>query len=227
MSELSTTPQKRLEYIDFIRGLAMLTIIFVHMNLYSVLPNWSRYFDSFQIFIFFFISGYLLKKGAVVENYPKWLEKQALRLLLPYFVFALVNNALNAVFYGADTAALIVNFFCANLYLGSIWFLPSLFLCAIVGGYAVRICKNDVLLLLIGVIALIGGVLVSDYIGYFLRIPQGLIGVFFYITGYLARKYEKFLFCLKWLQGLLLVNLRLRISLLATLGIRAPALIQK
>lgn len=190
MSELSAS-KKRLEYVDFIRGLAMLTIIFVHTNLCAILPNWTQYFYSFQIFVFFFISGYLLKKSAVEENYLKWLEKQAWHLLLPYVIFALINNFLNATFYGIERPALIVNFFNANLYFGAIWFLPALFLCCVVAGYIVKICKKDALAVLLAVIVMMCGILVADCIGSFLRIPQALVGVFFYVAGHIFRKYEE------------------------------------
>lgn len=131
--EVEMKQGSRLGYVDFIRGMAMLTVVFVHTRLEAVLPDWTNYFASFHMFLFFFISGFLFHKDRAAD-FEAYGKKQAMRLMLPYIVFSAVNWYLNAE-RGETTESLMGNLVHANLTYGAIWLLPAMFICCMAGGY--------------------------------------------------------------------------------------------
>lgn len=78
---------KRLKYIDFARGLTMLTILWGHVML-SGKTNILVY--SFHIPVFFFLSGTVFKK----EKYPSLfslLKRRFFTLLIPYLIYSVAT----------------------------------------------------------------------------------------------------------------------------------------
>lgn len=89
------TLKNRLEYIDCIRGLMMILVVFFHVETFSLFQftyetEISKFFQLFRMPLFFFISGFVtykaLNKGIDVD-YNKELNKKARILLIPTFVF--------------------------------------------------------------------------------------------------------------------------------------------
>ena len=76
---LDKTINKRLGYIDVIKGLCMLLVLVDHSGIY--LPPML---DYVEVPSFFIISGFLYKN----TSFKDILQKKALRLVLPYFFFA-------------------------------------------------------------------------------------------------------------------------------------------
>lgn len=188
--EVEMKQGSRLGYVDFIRGMAMLTVVFVHTRLEAVLPDWTNYFASFHMFLFFFISGFLFNKDRAAD-FEAYGKKQAMRLMLPYIVFSAVNWYLNAE-RGETTESLMGNLVHANLTYGAIWFLPAMFICCMAGGYILTKSKSDIVSIALSLLCLAGGYGLVFGLGFhFLRIPQGLCGVFFFVAGYLFRKWEQ------------------------------------
>lgn len=77
MVQTSARYKRRIQWIDSARGIAMLCVIFGHMNIGSV---WNKIIFSFHMPIFFLISGYFLKK----EENRTFVKKKAKHLLIPY-----------------------------------------------------------------------------------------------------------------------------------------------
>lgn len=81
--------EKRIEYIDAMRGLAMLFVVIGHVFYYSFrhTDNVLFYISSFEIQIplFFFVSGILMK--APKCNYLSFYKKKAFNLLVPATIF--------------------------------------------------------------------------------------------------------------------------------------------
>jgi len=77
----------REEWIDVLRGLAILMLLVLHRN---TLPGIRTYLNSFLMPLFFAISGYLFHP----ERHPKvlpFIGSRAVRLLLPYVFFSLLS----------------------------------------------------------------------------------------------------------------------------------------
>ena len=86
MSKLTTAP-----WADTVRGFAMVLIIFGHTIGYcDGLRQLSEYLSSFYVPLFFVISGYLFTHNPQ-ENLLSFMKRKALRILVPYYVFALIS----------------------------------------------------------------------------------------------------------------------------------------
>ena len=85
---------KRIEYIDAMRGFNMILIVMLHFITISyggVLGfSWTSFFTTFQLPLFFFISGFLMyKENRIwsVNTTFDYLTNKAKALLIPSFVF--------------------------------------------------------------------------------------------------------------------------------------------
>lgn len=87
---------KRIEYIDALRGLTMILVVFSHIEVFSI-PIEStiigEIFRNFRMPLFFFISGYISYKHADISNLTEWLNKITKKVkiqLLPTILFGLI-----------------------------------------------------------------------------------------------------------------------------------------
>ena len=90
-------PKKRIEYIDALRGMTMILVVFSHVEMTSfglTTPTFiNSLFMSFRMPLFFFISGFIGYKANVEWNGHTWWtmsKKKLLIQLLPTFVFGLI-----------------------------------------------------------------------------------------------------------------------------------------
>ena len=97
MSTNSTQPTKRIEYIDALRGMTMILVVFSHVELTTfeiTTPTFiNSLFMSFRMPLFFFISGFIGYKANIEWNLHTWWtmsKKKLLIQLIPTFVFGLI-----------------------------------------------------------------------------------------------------------------------------------------
>jgi len=132
----------RLEYIDVLRGFAVILVIVGH----CAPPTLDTYIFSFHMPLFFFISGVLFAFKERQDNFLIFLKKKFLRLIVPYFAFEAINLLISFIvsrFYSGVT----VSFPSAILQIltalpafvngysgvaGRLWFFPCLFFAEIV-----------------------------------------------------------------------------------------------
>ena len=82
-----TTPQSaktRIEYIDILKGLAILTVLWSH-TIHTYFGNWNP--GTFGNIAFFFLSGFFFK----VIDIKTFIEKKGLKILLPFIVFYILS----------------------------------------------------------------------------------------------------------------------------------------
>lgn len=127
---------KRIEYWDFLKGLAMLLVVFQHCI--GATPI-GKCLLAFHMPLFFVITGWLNSTASNKNiDWKLWLKKKAYRLLLPYFAFELFNLAMAcilSVFTRESVPVLkeLVNIvLCLNNaryrgFLMRLWFLPCMF----------------------------------------------------------------------------------------------------
>lgn len=80
----------RIEFIDQLRGLAMLMVVFGHLLQFSFgIPDspWEHILEAFDLPLFFFVSGYfcIKKEGVCWKELPGQILKRARAYLLPMF----------------------------------------------------------------------------------------------------------------------------------------------
>ena len=74
---------KRLSWIDFAKGFLILLVIFGHSTKFPLIKS---YFGYFYMPMFFFLSGYTLKR----RDFCSFLKKKSKSILVPYLIFSIL-----------------------------------------------------------------------------------------------------------------------------------------
>jgi acyltransferase len=190
---------KREEWIDNLKGLGIIIIVFGH-SCYSSDSMVIKYIYTFHVPLFFFISGYLFKQKREMSTW-EYIRSRFKRLIIPYVCF----NIIAYLTYGIVSKKMHFNLtgieiFAKNLVIGnyvgsgkqesnliniSTWFLPCLFF---TGFYYYLIDKyikrGNVKLLMICVIS---ALIFLESKFFHIRLPLGMdiafMGLFFYGLG--------------------------------------------
>lgn len=135
---------KRLEYLDYARGLAILLVILGHI--YDSSNHIKIWFCSFHLSLFFIISGILCKYTNVEKrNLKNIIISRFKTLILPYIFFELLailtwmiqnDFTLRALKWNIIDSVLM---YCKA---GATWFLPTLFISEILFICMVKYIKN-------------------------------------------------------------------------------------
>lgn len=121
-------PQKHMrnEYIDLLKSFLIITVVLGHMFVAffpeTYIFRWDfKIIYSFHMFLFIFISGYLVEFVNHTINFM-WIKQRCIRLILPYSIWTLIFYLLHGnrvSFFG----------YFMELIAPSFWFLIILFLC--------------------------------------------------------------------------------------------------
>ncbi len=191
----------RLHFIDIARALAMLSIVLVHSVAYSThCYEIYRFIFAFCVPLFFILSGYTFRVKNN-ESFWQFLKHKFLRIMLPYFVWAIIflipyflfgddplslGSSLLGILYGNGIGdALKQN--------TPLWFLPALFVTEIFYYFIVKYLHRPKTKSIILVASLLIGFVAASLLkGIYL--PWGInsalqIGVFFYI-GFIIKDQE-------------------------------------
>ena len=183
---------ERYSGIDIAKGIGIIMVVWAHAE-----GPFSRYINHFHMPYFFFISGYLFR---LPENSIYYVKNKTRKLLVPFWKW---NYILLIPFWGlyywgkwdfvilakyTIEIALTLN---KVPMLGATWFLPSLFFSNIFFLYIFQLLikyndkLRDVILGIIGLIICVWGVSIT----YPYRISRTMICFFFYVLGYIYKKY--------------------------------------
>lgn len=209
--------KKRLNYIDIARAFAMILIVLGHTVVYSkCLVGLYKLIYSFHVALFFIISGFTFKIRDN-ESFLCFFKKKFLRIMIPYFIWALLFLIPYILFgrtFGGKLSTppkfnliiMLTNILYGNgnMYAlkqnTSLWFLPALFSTEIIYYFIVKFVekyqrKKFIIILPLLIISFLS----ENYMNDIIIFPWGIttvlnIGIFFYI-GYLLNEYnviEKF-----------------------------------
>lgn len=224
--------QQRDHTLDILRGIAILFVVFGHIQ--HLGGETTNYIWSFHLPLFFFISG-MLYRPEKFENFKTFLKAKVIGIIIPYVFFYVISFTywvlIERHMRGADIpiwqymiglpyGTYDVRF---NDFNGSLWFLPALFSVEMIYYWIAKL-KSVIL----NVVALIG-VFVA---GYFFReylhaLPMGIdaamMSVCFYGFGHLVMQkglYEKSKQIKVWIQlSIILVMILLHYTLLPFTGV--------
>ena len=76
--EVNSSPSKRIDYIDLVKGIAIIGVVWSH----TVHPQW--YNVTYINALFFFLSGFFFKE----EPFPKFLNKKFRTIIIPFLFFS-------------------------------------------------------------------------------------------------------------------------------------------
>ena len=202
-----------MRWIDIAKGLCMIAVVLGHLGV----PEWGFVY-SFHLTVFFLLSGYTLREGAITKE---WLKDRFQRLMTPYFItcFAVaIMDAINNLILSQDQT---IKTFTSGLYnsilrvyfasgsnakmgglwmgtqIGAIWFLPAMFFALL----AARFLQNKVrgakwqMLWGIGVAAV--GCASARLLWLPFSIQSAMLAVPFILAGSLLRK-KQILEKIKW-----------------------------
>lgn len=139
--------EKRIEFIDVARALAMIFIVLGHTIVHNENTYWFyKLLYSFHVVLFFLISGYTYKNSTTGIEYIK---KKFKSLMIPYFIFSTlflipyfifgtdINNTMNA--NGSTNLIILLKEIIYGVAYGgslkqntSLWFLPALFISEVI-----------------------------------------------------------------------------------------------
>ncbi len=118
--------------LDIIKGIAILTVFYVHSFATSpinIQANFSEdvqnFIENFNMGLFFFVSGFLF---SLKDSWPEFLKKKVKRILVPYIVFCCLNVALRNIFSGFTISQNKENIFEVLINGQHYWFLHTIFL---------------------------------------------------------------------------------------------------
>lgn len=140
---------KRIDEIDFIKGIFILLMVFFHFNFFTNkhegLTTWIY---CFHMSGFLFLSGYLQRKNNIVNAIRK--------IFIPYIlvesVYLIGLNTLGSILGSNNKVSLNIFSFCDYLLIspiGTYWYLHTLFLCIIVNYFISLLKIHDYIKLLI------------------------------------------------------------------------------
>ena len=192
---------KRLKYIDFIKGVAIICIIFGHLGIGAI----NRIVYTFHVPVFFFITGYLTNTET---DFLSFIKKKTKKLIIPYFLtcitIILFAGLINMFFTKEGSTPEIMNSWIkASLYgsganytkpfhikmIGAIWFLLASFF-GQVFMYVIYKARENVRPLLVIGLFLFGFYSHTFLFQFPLSVQEGMCSTLFIYAGYIYRKFK-------------------------------------
>ncbi len=205
--------KKRLCYVDIARAFAIISIVLGHTIVHSEhLGTLFKLLYSFHIALFFMISGFIFKIKDN-ESFLSFFKRKFLRIMIPYFIWALAFLIPYMLFGGSignkldvpssfNLKTMLFNTLYGNGNMNALkqntalWFLPALFSMEIIYYFIIKFLKkhNDVKIKVFVPIIIVAGFLSDIFLNKFIILPFGIntvlnIGVFFYV-GYLLKEFN-------------------------------------
>ncbi|NLG05003.1 MAG: acyltransferase family protein [Clostridia bacterium] len=129
----------RKNYLDQAKGIGIMLVVLAHLSnrLYVGNDLLAIWINSFHLPIFFIVSGYLFfLKGDAKRPFAELLKHKAAGLLYPYLAFSGVYIMIDLIYLSVTTHELPLKPAVSVLFrvfsgwgIGTLWFLPVLFLC--------------------------------------------------------------------------------------------------
>jgi fucose 4-O-acetylase-like acetyltransferase len=198
----------RLHWIDTLKGIGIILVVFAHHSLPETL---NTYIYSFHMPLFFFVSGFLFDIGKYAGSTASFVRRRFGSLIVPYLFFALLTclfyflldsflqpKVTNIEFFEADVLHMIYSILFAPGTLVSynppLWFLPCLFVTELLFyEFAKKSLGDQKHLVLLLIAAGVAGYLYSLFVSF--RLPWNadvaLSAVVFYGAGNLFRKFTE------------------------------------
>lgn len=121
--------RKRIEELDYVKGLAIFLVIMGHATGNLATPFWRLVIYSFHMPVFFLVSGMVMNPAEVKERGTIWtfLVKNFKALLVPYIIFSAIYSCFSYQNFGMMLYGTYETLVSAQS-LTSLWFIPVMFL---------------------------------------------------------------------------------------------------
>jgi len=188
--------KSRIDYLEIAKFLGIILVILGHTTGNFDTPMYRLIIYSFHMPLFFIVSGLVLKISKEKYNLKHWLsflKKNALMLVVPYFIWALVfctfsYKCIPGILYGSYESIVEVGT------LTSLWYIPALFTARIycelifmLSTYLKKLNKN-IFIFIIAIVFFTAGFLIPHPAkGLFWSLDVALIVAAFMLIGYLLK----------------------------------------
>lgn len=173
-------PQRK-NFIDALRGMAMLIVVYGHCLLSKSTTDYAPFFvftSPWNVALFFSISGYLFSpRGGDVKVFFKYIFR---RLIVPWLVLGLfpythILQTLPQLLSGE-----------------TLWFMPALIIAEIVWFFVFKLCHDDEKkVIFVGLILSAIGLLLYKYnVMNYAMFNRALTVLWLFVLGLMLRKYE-------------------------------------
>lgn len=197
-----TGSKQRIEWLDIARGIAMISIVLGHLNLWSI----NKVVYTYDLPVFFIISGYFLDQ---TTSYKNFLKKKVRSLLVPYYFCCAcicILSVIFSIFQHQNAGSNIINWLYAAVYaagdsykkpfyiqgIGALWFLWATFW----GEIILRATLNANVKWLAPVCTIfyfLFGILTYKYIWLPLSFQAGGGAILYMYIGHILKKYNKYI----------------------------------
>ena len=158
-----------------------------------VFDSFEHYIHAFHMPMFFFLSGFCHKKSDATLRTV--VVKQAKKLLIPYFIFGIMQYIMWRLYIG-DSITPLINLFWINTdglaIAGALWFLTALFFVIVFYAFIERFTDNNAIQSVVVVIISLIGCLLPKIVSY--RLPYAIdvafVGLGFYYLGFILKEYK-------------------------------------
>lgn len=191
---------KRIEYIDIARGIAIILMVFGHLGfLWNIQPVRNAIY-SFHMPLFIIISGLFFNEKDKLKDLLKKIGK---KLLLPYIVTIVITNLLYSIVHKEEF--ILINLIKQTVLASSnylrfapeiasvnqLWFITFLAMIRILFYTINKICNNDIQKGIVCLLFTIEGMVLAK-ISIFLpwSLDIALATIIFYYVGYIIKKYN-------------------------------------
>ena len=151
---MEKTSSNRIEYLDCLRGFAMLCVVAVHCNIIG--EHLNAWISTFMIPVFMVVSGYLMSNPkSREESFRQFTFKRFMGIMIPYFSFEAVITVFDLIqllrrrLEGEEVFRYFLDFITLRGR-GALWFLPALFLGGLLAGLLINAlleaCEDSLLL---------------------------------------------------------------------------------
>lgn len=125
--------QKRLDYLDMVKGVGIILVVVGHSGYVS--ENTLAWLSSFHMPLFFIVSGILFAyRESEKEPFLPYLKRRFCGMMIPYFWFSFINIAIDFVrmyLYPADVSLELIRTDILQTFslfgISVLWFLPAIF----------------------------------------------------------------------------------------------------
>ncbi|MDQ1275317.1 MAG: hypothetical protein QG610_890 [Euryarchaeota archaeon] len=201
----------REDWIDSLKGIAIILVVIAHLNFVS--SELNQYIYSFHMPLFFFISGYLFNTEKYMNNGKVFFKRKVYSLIIPYlllsavtYIFYLIMDCIyqpeiqNIEIFQKGVLFNIYVVICSlsgYLINTSLWFLPCLFITESLFLILRKDSKNEYNVLILIIFFSVIGFQYGNFIPF--RMPWGIdiafTGIVFHFAGnFFKRNYEDILF---------------------------------
>ncbi|WP_244834600.1 acyltransferase family protein [Clostridium sp. BJN0001] len=187
--------KERIDYFDYVKGIAILLVIWGHLNYCN--DNIRMFIYSFHMPLFFIVSGALIRYIGIDSDLKKGLIKKFKALIVPYFTFGILSILIQLNFseFNDETFSYYIKRLLTLQGFDALWFLPSMFFSIIIFMVLKKYIKNDFIIAGSCIFLFIVGLTQNSMESIFLLILfRVFVALFFIAFGYylfeVIKKYD-------------------------------------